>query len=220
MSYDLNWVGFGLVASILIFGTLQFMMGRRLLHHKYAAREQIPELRELLVQSLKGGADLTTALNVVADMGPSPGNRLFAECCDKINEGVPVSEAMAHLDDESSFVITYLTLLTQSSFDDNSRSREALLRMEHLNRHAALVSADIDNRLASIHTTSVAVFVLVPLVSVVLMIYSPWYRNHLEHHTAGQILLSVAILLYLVGGCRLYSLCKRKKAILETWMPH
>jgi Flp pilus assembly protein TadB len=218
MSHDLNWVGAGLLASLLIFGVIQLLMSRQHARHHHTARKQFPEMLDLLVQSLKGGADLPTALGVVAEMGLSPGNRAFAHCRDRIVAGVPIAEALPQLDDGcSSFAINYLTAVLETKPHDPERIRQALIRMEQLNRHAALIAAEIDHRFASIQTTSIAVFVLVPVMAVLLMVFSPWYQKNLEHHVSGQILLFGAILLYAVGGIWMFSIWNRQKQIRYTW---
>ncbi|MDA0833579.1 MAG: hypothetical protein O2955_01040 [Planctomycetota bacterium] len=172
----------------------------------------------LLVQSLKGGADLPTALGVVADMGPSPENELFSQCRDHIIAGMPVPEALALLDD--GFELNYLSTLMEVNPTSPDRIHQLLTRLEYLNRHSAVVSAEIKARMSSMQTTSVTVFVLVPFIAVLLLMFSPWYQNNLQHHVVGQVLLIGAIVLYAVGGFWLISLWNRQRHILRIWQGH
>ncbi|MFN0197560.1 MAG: type II secretion system F family protein [Planctomycetaceae bacterium] len=214
MSHDLIWIGTGLLASLFIFGMIQLGMSRQRAHRRNLAEQQFPEMLDLFMQSLRGGADLLTALGVVAEMAPAPGNAAFAQCRDQINAGTSNERAITELvGDQRRFVAHILIAALETGGGNHETLRQSLIRLETLNHHSDLLIAEIDQHLMPIQTTSVALFVLVPAVTFAMLFLSPWYIAALDRHPICQVMLIVAIAFYAFGGCRLFGLWNRQRNI-------
>ena len=214
MSHDLIWIGTGLLASLFIFGMIQLGMSRQRTHRRLMAEQQFPEMLDLFMQSLRGGADLLTALGVVAEMAPAPGNAAFVQCRNQIEAGLSIERALTHLaGDQRRFDAHILIAALETGGGNHERLRPALSRLETLNRHSALLIAEIDQHLMPMQTTSVALFVLVPVVAFSMLFLSPWYIAALDRHHICQVMLFLAIVFYALGGFWLFGLWNRQRNI-------
>jgi tight adherence protein B len=83
----------GVLATAVVFGLLSFRRSRRM--NRFA--EQLPDVLDVIVRSLRAGHPLPVSLSLVAREMPAPAGDEFALACDEITYGREVREALDNL---------------------------------------------------------------------------------------------------------------------------
>lgn len=194
-------------AALALYGYLRFKRARRLARFG----EQLPEVIDVIVRSLRAGHPLPVSLSLVARETPEPAGPEFAIVVDEVNYGRSISEALENLYGrvgypELRFLVASVSVAHQTGGNLGeilSRLSRMLRDRFRLARRARALSAE--GRFSG-YALSALPIILFGLINVVSASY---YADFWRSPSAGTV-LSVSIGLLLVGNLAIYRMVNFK----------
>ncbi len=187
----------GLFASSVPFIIVKFLIMKR----TNLFTQQFPEALDLLSSSLRAGHSLYSAFDVIVKEMPSPINQVFKNTVDEIAFGIDTKDAIMSLTKTMPFSMdlkffTTAVLLQREVGGNLARILDGLsiTIRERFKMLGQLKAQTAQSKFSGIILTLVP-----PLIAVVLFFLSPGYMDPLLHTQQGNIALSVAIGMMIIG---------------------
>lgn len=197
----------GLSAMALVYGYLSFKRAKRIA----LFAEQLPDVLDVIVRSLRAGHPLPVSLALVAREMPHPAGPEFTVVIEEINYGRGVNEALEMLVkrtgyNELRFLVSSIAVAQQTGgnlLEILSRLAKMLRDRFKLNRKIRALSAE--GRISG-YTLSALPIILFGIIWLV----SPSYYEELWQSTSKWTIISVAGGLLIVGNAAIYKLINFK----------
>ncbi len=196
-----------LVAALLVVQYLRFKRARRMARFG----EQLPEVLDLIVRSLRAGHPLPVSLSLVAREAPEPAGPEFALVVDEMNYGRSIGEALDGLHHrvghpELAFIVAAVSIANQTGGNLGeilARLSRMLRERFRLARRVRALTAEGRFSGYALSVLPVALFGLTNLVSATY--YAEFWTNPVSTKVMGA-----AIGLLLVGNLIIYRLVNFK----------
>lgn len=193
----------GIFAASIPFVAVKFLIMKR----TNLFTQQFPEALDLLSSSLRAGHSLYSAFDVIVKEMPSPINQVFKNTVDEIAFGIDTKDAIMSLTKTMPFSMdlkffTTAVLLQREVGGNLARILDGLsvTIRERFKMLGQLKAQTAQSKFSGIILTLVP-----PLIAVILFFISPGYMDPLLHTTQGNIALSIAIGMVILG---IYSIVK------------
>lgn len=187
----------GIFAASIPFVIVKFLIMKR----TNLFTQQFPEALDLLSSSLRAGHSLYSAFDVIVKEMPSPINQVFKNTVDEIAFGIDTKDAIISLTKTMPFSVdlkffTTAVLLQREVGGNLARILDGLsiTIRERFKMLGQLKAQTAQSKFSGIILTLVP-----PLIAVVLFFLSPGYMDPLLHTQQGNIALSVAIGMMILG---------------------
>ncbi|WP_375407961.1 type II secretion system F family protein [uncultured Methylobacterium sp.] len=201
-----------LCASLLASGLL-VLLYLRIKRARRLARfgEQLPEVLDVIVRSLRAGHPLPVSLSLVARETPEPAGPEFALVVDEMNYGRSISEALEGLHQrvghpELAFVVAAISIANQTGGNLGeilSRLSRMLRDRFRLTRRVRALTAEGRFSGYALSVMPVALFVLINLVS------AAYYAEFWASPVSGTV-TGIAVGLLVLGNLVIYRLVNFK----------
>lgn len=187
----------GILAATIPFTVVKFLIMKR----TNLFNRQFPEALDLLSSSLRAGHSLYSAFDVIVKEMPSPINQVFKNTVDEIAFGIDTKDAIMSLTKTMPFSMdlkffTTAVLLQREVGGNLARILDGLsvTIRERFKMLGQLKAQTAQSKFSGIILTLVP-----PLIAVILFFISPGYMDPLLHTTQGNIALSSAIGMVILG---------------------
>lgn len=197
------------VGTGLLVGTLVVVLALRVRRARRLARfgEQLPEVIDVVVRSLRAGHPLPVSLALVAREMPEPAGPEFAWVVDEVQYGRSVGEALEGLrerigDPELGFLVAAVSIAHQTGGNLGEilgRLARTLRDRARLKRRVRALSAEGRFSGYALSALPIILFIVINLVS------ARYYEEFWESPNASAI-LGVALVLLVVGNAVIYRL--------------
>ena len=188
----------GIAITVAVFGVyLLISAGTR----KQKREQSIEQVLHLLIPSLKGGADLATAIALVAELGPAGSKPLLRKLQRDLAAGVPEQDVLNQFADRFQCFEADSLQAIVTVFDRSAIQRErALERLETLCSEAREFSRRQHNigRAATVGT--LMLLICVPMLFLGCWFFGPDYAEQIKQRPEAQGLLVVAAVLQLMAA--------------------
>ena len=173
--------------------------------------EQLPEVIDIIVRSLRAGHPLAVSLNLVAREIPKPAGPEFALVVDEVSYGRSITEALENLYRRVGYPeLKYFVASASIAHQTGGNLGEILSRLSRmlrdrfrLTRRVRALSAEGRFSGIALSVLPVALFVLINLVS------PAYYADFWQSAAAGKVLM-VSLGLLLVGNVIIFRLVNLK----------
>lgn len=201
-----------LVAGMLGGGlVLGFWLTRKRARRMARFGEQLPEVIDIVVRSLRAGHPLPVSLNLVAREIPEPAGPEFALVVDEVNYGRSVTEALDNLHQRVGYPeLKYFVASTSIAAQTGGNLGEILSRLSRmlrdrfrLMRRVRALSAEGRFSGLALSVMPVALFALINLVS-------PSYYADFWTSTVASTVVAVSLALLLAGNLVIFRLVNLK----------
>ncbi|MCW6511946.1 type II secretion system F family protein [Lichenifustis flavocetrariae] len=195
------------VAISLIEGWLRIKRARRIARFG----EQLPDVIDVIVRSLRAGHPLAVALNLVARETPHPAGHEFALVVDEVNYGRSLSEALEHLSDRVGYPeLRFFVASTAIAHQTGGNLGEILSRLSRMLRDRFRLGRRVRALSAEGRFSGYALSVLpVALFGIINLVSASYYADF-WNSAAARPLLAISIALLLVGNLVIYRLVNFK----------
>lgn len=188
----------GIVAAIYILPLLY--MRRRCRKRLKRLSEQLPDVFELLSQSLRAGNSLASAMQLVAKELPDPAGTEFARVFHEQNLGLKIEDALRNLADrvdvlDVRFFVTAVLIQRQIGGD----LAEVLDKISAVIRERIKLFGTVQALTAEGRLSGYVLLALPVLVAGVLYYINPAYISVLFTDPTGKMVLTAAIVMQLLG---------------------
>lgn len=188
--------GAALTLGLLYFG-LNYKRGRRVARFN----EQLPDVLEIIVRSLRAGHPLPIALSLVGREMADPAGTEFGIACDEVTFGLDITAAMWNMSKRVGapdllYVITSISVQAQSGGNlGEVLSRLSRLIRERFRMRRKIVALTSEGRASAMILTAlpVGIFLIVNQLS-------PQYFGQVWHTSGFRKSMAVAISLLAVGN--------------------
>ena len=197
----------GTCASFVLYGYLSYRRGRRIA--RFA--EQLPDIIDIIVRSLRAGHPLPISLALVAREMPKPAGQEFSAVVDEINYGRSVNDALEMLETrvgyrEVRFFVSSIAITQQTG----GNLAEILTRLAKMLRERFRLKRKIRALSAEGRFSGYALSSLPILLFGLINIVSASYYEEFWQSSAKISVLSIAIGLLLVGNIVIYKMVNFK----------
>jgi tight adherence protein B len=200
-------VASALLASLALYGYLRVKRGRRLARFG----EQLPEVIDVIVRSLRAGHPLPVSLSLVARETPEPAGPEFAIVVDEVNYGRSISEALENLSErvgypELRFLVASVSIAQQTGGNLGevlARLARILRERFRLARRARALSAE--GRFSGIALSALPII----LFGGIQLVSASYYADFWTSPAAGTI-VAVSIGLLAIGNLAIYRMVNFK----------
>jgi tight adherence protein B len=175
------------------------------LRHRRTARlkrfeEQFPEALDLLSRAIRAGHAFTTGMGMVADDAPDPTGPEFRKSFDEQNFGLPLKDALNNLAArvpllDVRFFITAVLIQRETG----GNLSEILNNLAHVVRERFKILRQVRVYTAHGRLTGYVLMALPAVLAVVLSFLNPEHMNQLFRERMGQMMLTGAIVLQIIG---------------------
>lgn len=197
-----------LAAGLLLVGLwLRLKRARRLARFG----EQLPEVIDVIVRSLRAGHPLPVSLALVARETPEPAGPEFALVVDEMNYGRSITEALDGLylrvgHPELAFVVAAISIANQTG----GNLGEVLARLSRMLRERFRLSRRVRALTAEGRFSGYALSGLPVILFVVINLVSAAYYAEFWVSPSANTILGVALVLLLLGNLTIYRLVNFK----------
>ena len=196
-----------LLASLVLYGYLRVKRGRRLARFG----EQLPEVIDVIVRSLRAGHPLPVSLSLVARETPEPAGPEFAIVVDEVNYGRSISEALENLSGrvgypELRFLVASVSIAQQTGGNLGevlARLSRMLRERFRLARRARALSAE--GRFSGIALSALPVILFGAIQLVSASYYAEFWTS-----PAASTILAVSVGLLVIGNLAIYRMVNFK----------
>jgi len=190
----------GLIAALVGLQVPQFWLTQRRNTRARRLEAQLPDALTSIANALKAGFGLLQAMSMAADQLEHPIATELKITVHETNVGSSVDEAFAALSERNEsydldLVVT--AVLVQRSAGGNLA--EILQTVTETMRERSRIRGEINTLTAQQKLTGIVIGLLPVGVGAMFMVVSPSYITLLFTETMGQVMLSVAVLLEVVG---------------------
>jgi tight adherence protein B len=183
----------GLVAPTLVLLRKRSVRLRRF-------EEQFPEALDLLSRAIRAGHAFQTAMGMVADELPPPVGPEFRRSFDQQNFGLPLRDALNELAERVAILdVRFFVTAVLIQRETGGNLAEILDNLAHVVRERFKIRRQVRVHTAHGRFTGYVLLALPAFLGVALMFINPDLMQLLFQERMGQMLLSVAMLLQVVG---------------------
>lgn len=173
--------------------------------------EQLPDVIDVVVRSLKAGHPLPVAISLVGREMPSPAGPEFMVVFDEISYGREVREALEGLYDrvghpDLKFMITSIAIAHQTG----GNLGEILSRLSKLIRERFRMQRKIRALSAEGRAGGLVLSVVPPLIFGAVSVLNPGYYGEFWGHPSQNAMIGLAIALTITGNIVIYKLVNFK----------
>lgn len=201
------------IAASLVVAGLLCLMVLRIKRARRLARfgEQLPEVLDVIVRSLRAGHPLPVSLGLVARETPEPAGPEFALVVDEMNYGRSIAEALDGLylrvgHPELAFVVAAISIANQTG----GNLGEVLARLSRMLRERFRLSRRVRALTAEGRFSGYALSGLPIILFVVINLVSAAYYAEFWVSPSANTILGVALVLLLLGNLTIYRLVNFK----------
>jgi tight adherence protein B len=175
------------------------------LRHRRTARmkrfeEQFPEALDLLSRAIRAGHAFTTAMSMVAEEAPDPVCREFRKSFDEQNFGLPLKDALNNLADRVPVLdVRFFVTAVLIQRETGGNLAEILDNLAHVVRERFKILRQVRVYTAHGRLTGYVLMGLPAALAVVLSFINAEHMNLLFRERMGQMMLTGAIVLQIVG---------------------
>lgn len=185
------------VAALLPYGALRFMVGRRM----RAFEEQFPEAIEIVSRTLRAGHAFTTGLKLASEELPPPVAAEFKALYDQQTFGMPIDDALRAFASrvpvlDARFFVT--AVLTQREAGGNLA--EVLDNLATVIRERFRVRRQVRAISAHGRITGVVLAAMPVVLAILMLAQSRTHFSEMLAHPVGQQMAIGAVLLQIVGA--------------------
>jgi tight adherence protein B len=212
MAHSLLWFGFSVILSgagafLSIMGFLLFMRARRI---KRIA-EQLPDIIDIIVRSLRAGHPLPVSLSLVAKEMPDPAGGEFAIVSDEVTYGRDVREALSNLYrrvgyEELGFLVTSISVSYQTGGNlGDILGRLAMMLRERFRMMRKIKALSSEGRFSAI-ALSIFPFAMFGIINLI----NPNYYGDVWGHPILDLAAAAGAVLLILGNFVMYKLVNFK----------
>jgi tight adherence protein B len=162
--------------------------------------EQFPEALDLLSRAIRAGHAFTTAMGMVAEEGPDPIGPEFRKCFDEQNFGLPLKDALNALAGRVPLLdVRFFVTAVLIQRETGGNLSEILDNLAHVVRERFKILRQVRVYTAHGRLTGYVLMGLPAALAIVLSFINAEHINLLFHERMGQMMLSGAIVLQIVG---------------------
>jgi tight adherence protein B len=197
----------GAGAALMITGFLHFKRSRRIA--RFA--EQLPDVIDIIVRSLRAGHPLPVSLSLVAREMPEPAGTEFTLTCDEITYGREVREALENLYrrigyEDLSLLVTSISVSHQTGGNlGEILGRLSKMLRERFRMRRKVKSLSSEGRFSAL-ALSVFPFVMFGILNVI----SPQYYGDVWGHPFLNIAAGISAILLVTGNIIMYKMVNFK----------
>ena len=171
---------------------------------------QFPDVLAMIVRALRVGQTVTEALRGAAYSAPQPSAAAFNRLADRLAIGVPLTEALPEMADDSSlteyrFFCTALLLQSQTG----GSLTEALDTLAEVIRNRVTLQRRAYAMSGEARTSAVVLAVLPVITFAAMMLVVPEYAGLLLQDPVGRRILGAAIGMLIVGAVIMNAMVRR-----------
>lgn len=198
----------GLLAAALLVGLyLRLSRARRLARFG----EQLPEVLDIVVRSLRAGHPLQVSLGLVAREVPEPAGPEFALLVDEVAYGRSVTEALDHLYQRVGYPeLRFFVAATAIAHQTGGNLGEILSRLSRMLRERFRLMRRVRALSAEGRFSGYALSVLPVALFVLITLVSPSYYAEFWRSTAALTVVAVSLGLLVLGNLVIYRLVNLK----------
>jgi tight adherence protein B len=162
--------------------------------------EQFPEALDLLSRALRAGHAFTTAMSMVADEAPDPIGPEFKKSFDEQNFGLPLKDALNNLSERVPLLdVRFFVTAVLIQRETGGNLSEILDNLAHVVRERFKILRQVRVYTAHGRLTGYTLLALPAALAVLLFMLNPGLMNLLFQERMGQMLLTSAIVLQVIG---------------------
>jgi tight adherence protein B len=162
--------------------------------------EQFPEALDLLSRALRAGHAFTTAMSMVADEAPDPIGPEFRKSFDEQNFGLPLKDALNNLTERVPLLdVRFFVTAVLIQRETGGNLSEILDNLAHVVRERFKILRQVRVYTAHGRLTGYTLLALPAALAVMLYMLNPDLMNLLFRERMGQMLLTAAIVLQVIG---------------------
>jgi tight adherence protein B len=162
--------------------------------------EQFPEALDLLSRALRAGHAFTTAMSMVADEAPDPIGPEFKKSFDEQNFGLPLKDALNNLSERVPLLdVRFFVTAVLIQRETGGNLSEILDNLAHVVRERFKILRQVRVYTAHGRLTGYTLLALPAALAVLLFMLNPGLMNLLFQERMGQMLLTAAIVLQVIG---------------------
>jgi tight adherence protein B len=191
----------GVVAALSVFGILFVKRARRV--QRFA--EQLPDVLDVVVRSLRAGHPLPVSLSLVAREMPAPAGDEFALACDEITYGRDVREALDNLYwrvgyDDLQLFVTSISVAYQTG----GNLADILGRLSKMLRERFRMRRKVKSLSAEGRFSAIALSLFPFLMFGIINLIAPVYYGLVWGHPILSMAFGVAAILLVIGNVIMY----------------
>jgi tight adherence protein B len=162
--------------------------------------EQFPEALDMLSRALRAGHAFTTAMSMVADEAPDPIGPEFRKSFDEQNFGLPLKDALNNLSERVPLLdVRFFVTAVLIQRETGGNLSEILDNLAHVVRERFKILRQVRVYTAHGRLTGYTLLALPAGLSMLLYMLNPDLMNLLFRERMGQMLLTAAIVLQVIG---------------------
>lgn len=175
------------------------------LRHRRTARmkrfeEQFPEALDLLSRAIRAGHAFTTAMSMVAEEAPDPVGPEFRKSFDEQNFGLPLKDALNNMADRVPVLdVRFFVTAVLIQRETGGNLSEILDNLAHVVRERFKILRQVRVYTAHGRLTGYVLMALPACLAVVLQFINADHMNLLFRDPKGQMMLTGAIVLQIIG---------------------
>ena len=162
--------------------------------------EQFPEALDTLSRALRAGHAFTTAMSMVAEEGPDPIGPEFRKSFDEQNFGLPLKDALNNLSERMPLLdVRFFVTAVLIQRETGGNLSEILDNLAHVVRERFKILRQVRVYTAHGRLTGYTLLALPAALSMLLYMLNPDLMNLLFQERMGQMMLTGAIVLQVIG---------------------
>lgn len=194
--FQFAWVPAALVGAFVPFGWLMYKRSARLRRFE----EQFPEALDLLSRAIRAGHAFQTALGMAADELPPPVGPELKKTFDQQNYGLPLRDALNELAERVGLLdVRFFVTAVLIQRDTGGNLSEILDNLAYVVRERFKILRQVRVHTAHGRFTGYVLLALPAFLAIALNIINPDHMGPLFHDHMGQVMLTGAIVLQVVG---------------------
>jgi tight adherence protein B len=196
--FHLAWAG--LAGGVIGLAAPFLFLRRRRAARLARFEEQFPEALDLLSRAIRAGHAFTTAVGMVADEGPDPVGPEFRKCFDEQNFGLPLKDALNALAVRIPLLdVRFFVTAVLIQRETGGNLSEILDNLAHVVRERFKILRQVRVYTAHGRLTGYVLMALPAALAIVLSFINAEHMNVLFRERMGQMMLTAAIVLQIVG---------------------
>jgi tight adherence protein B len=193
----------GICVGLIPYGVVMYLRQKRL----RAFEERFPEALDLLGRAVRAGHAFTTGLEMIAKESPEPIASEFRTTFEEQNFGLPLRDALLNMTEripsiDVRFFVT--ALLIQKETGGNLA--EILDGLAQVIRDRFRIYREVRVRTAQGRLTAGILIALPIFMMLLLMVMNPNYMGVLFHDPRGQLALTVAGIMQVIGSLLIWKI--------------
>jgi tight adherence protein B len=188
----------GLAAAVFVLPVYWLIWRRKRRLKKFV--HQLPGVFDLLGQALRAGHSLASGMQLVASELPDPAGTEFGRVFQEQNLGLKIEDALANMANRMDtldvrFFVTAVLIQRQTGGDlGEVLDKISGVIRDRIKLHGTVMALTAEGRLSGY------VLLALPVVVYVALLYiNREYANVLLHHPTGQMMLTTAVIMMIMG---------------------